>query len=195
MTTISPLRVDRLVGGDRIEPRTELPTLFKRVALLVDLEERRLEHVFCQRGVTQEPTKVIIQFTLVARDQLGKDGRIASLAVRLQQLFVADGRRIELTHPCLVGRQPPDDHTLGGEPAMAVHVDDELHHVSQRHLEIQIVGWDVRAVDCGSTNGSRFRRAGSRRAGPLKPHVPQPLEPGDQIEVGARTITYVEQAP
>src|SRR5687767_4338828 len=101
MTTISPLGVDRLVGGNRIEPRTELPAFLERVALLVDLEERRLEHILGQGGVTQEPTKVIIQFPLVARDQLGEEGRIASFAVRLQQLFVADGRRIDQT----LGRQ------------------------------------------------------------------------------------------
>jgi hypothetical protein len=110
-------------------------------------------------------------------------------------LLIDDGTSIELTQPCLIGRRPPDDHTLGGEPALAVHLDDSAQHISQRHLEIHLVGWDVRAIDCGSTNGTKHRRAGSRRAGPMKPHDQLTLEPGDVLELGERTITFVTGRP
>jgi pSer/pThr/pTyr-binding forkhead associated (FHA) protein len=110
-------------------------------------------------------------------------------------LILDDETTICLDLPCVIGHLPPQDHVISGELARAVTLDDQKHRISRRHLEIHLVGWEARAVDCGSTNGTRFRRAGSRRGGPLKPNEPQPLRSGDELELGKRTLTFVDHLP
>ena len=46
MPAVAALIVDRLVGGDGIQPRTHLPTRLELAALQMNLEKRLLKDVF-----------------------------------------------------------------------------------------------------------------------------------------------------
>ena len=90
MPAVAPLGVDRLIGCDCVEPGAELPTLLERISFYVDLQEGGLEYVFGQRRVAQEPPQIVIQFSLVARDQVTENRWIARLAIGLEQLLIAE---------------------------------------------------------------------------------------------------------
>jgi len=101
-----------------------------------------------------------------------------------------DGRSIELRQPCLLGRRPPAECVIDGEPALSVMIDDDHHHVSQRHLELRMVGWEVHAVDLGSTNGTLHRSISTNRVTRLSPGQPAVLGAGDQLLLGRRLLTF-----
>src|SRR6185295_1315363 len=58
MPPAAALRVDRLVGGDRVEPGADRPSRLKLLALQVYLEERRLKGILCHFRVAQVPPQV-----------------------------------------------------------------------------------------------------------------------------------------
>jgi hypothetical protein len=58
MPLISSLGVDRLVGGDGVEPWTEFSSLLELVALQVHLKESRLEGVFGQRRISEVAAQI-----------------------------------------------------------------------------------------------------------------------------------------
>ncbi|MBO0691456.1 MAG: DUF3662 and FHA domain-containing protein [Acidimicrobiaceae bacterium] len=88
-------------------------------------------------------------------------------------LVLPEGRRITL------GNKPV---TMGRLPECQVVVGDP--NVSRRHAEIRPSdhdsGWEV--VDLGSTNGTRLNGSLLR--------APTVLKPGDQVTLGATTITF-----
>jgi hypothetical protein len=103
---------------------------------------------------------------LVAGDMSRGEGPSASL-------LLPEGRRVSL------GSQPV---TMGRLPECEIVVGDP--NVSRRHAEIRPSdhdsGWEV--VDLGSTNGTRLN--GSLLVAPTV------LHPGDQVTLGATTITF-----
>ncbi|MCL2393858.1 MAG: DUF3662 and FHA domain-containing protein [Acidimicrobiaceae bacterium] len=103
---------------------------------------------------------------LVAGDMSRGPGPTASL-------LLPEGRRIALgNNPVTMGRLP-ECQVVVGDP-----------NVSRRHAEIRPSdrdsGWEV--VDLGSTNGTRLNGSLLR--------APTVLKPGDQVTLGATTITF-----
>jgi hypothetical protein len=99
----------------------------------------------------------------------------------LGRLRLSTGDVIALDRGVIFGRIPtvPDGH-----PGPRPHVvrlgtaDGDISDVSRNHVEIRLEGWQVVAVDLGSTNGTSLSRpdlAGTRLLPPL---VRQPIEPG-----------------
>ncbi len=109
----------------------------------------------------------------------------------LGQLRFDDGQLYPLDRPYVLGRRPESS-----APGIGIIVlDDERHMVSKRHAEIRIVGWDVKIVDLGSSNGTKvFPPGGSaQQAIRLRPNVEVVLEAGSHIQVGERTFQYLTE--
>lgn len=88
-------------------------------------------------------------------------------------LLLPEGRRIVLNARAVTMGRLPDCEVVVGDP-----------NVSRRHAEIRPSdhdsGWEV--VDLGSTNGTRLNGSLLR--------APTLLRPGDQVTMGATTITF-----
>ena len=69
----TPLVVDRLIGGDRVQPGTQFPLGLELVALQVHLEERQLEHFVGHFGVAEVIPQVSEQLFFVTVDQFFED--------------------------------------------------------------------------------------------------------------------------
>jgi pSer/pThr/pTyr-binding forkhead associated (FHA) protein len=86
-------------------------------------------------------------------------------------LLLYNGRRIVVgSHGATIGRSRDCE----------IVVDDA--NVSRRHAELRPRGGAWVLTDLGSTNGTRLDGRRIER--------PEPLEPGDRIEVGASVITF-----
>src|SRR5262245_53379973 len=92
MPPAAALCVDRLVGGDRVQPRANRPPGLELLALQMHLEEGRLEGVFRHLRIAQVSAEVAIQLALVATDQFSKQGLVAPLAITQQQLLISQRR-------------------------------------------------------------------------------------------------------
>jgi hypothetical protein len=90
---------------------------------------------------------------------------------RQKALLVMGGRRL------VVG---PDGATLGRSRQSDVMVDDP--NVSRAHAEVRPHGASWVLTDLGSTNGTRLNGR--------KVSSPEVLKPGDEIELGATTLTF-----
>ncbi len=76
MAPCATLGVDRLVRGDRVEPRTEGPSAFEAGAFDVHAQERLLEDVLRHFRTAEVAAKVAEQLVLVATDERFKGLRI-----------------------------------------------------------------------------------------------------------------------
>ncbi|WP_336645001.1 RDD family protein [Microbacterium sp. USHLN186] len=104
-------------------------------------------------------------------------------------LRLDDGSRIEVRGATLLGRAPAP---VAGEGAVQlVPVADDTRSVSKTHLAVLPARRGVLVVDRGSTNGSSILREGAEIA--LRPGDPAPVQPGDTVRFGDRTLT-VERA-
>ncbi|MGX1793020.1 RDD family protein [Microbacterium sp. NPDC055312] len=104
-------------------------------------------------------------------------------------LRLDDGNRIEVRGATLIGRAPAP---VAGEGAVQlVAVADDTRSVSKTHLAILPARRGVLVIDRGSTNGSVIARDGAEL--PLTPGDPAPVQTGDVVRFGDRTLT-VERA-
>lgn len=104
-------------------------------------------------------------------------------------LRLDDGSRVEVRGATLLGRAPAP---VAGEGAVQlVAVADDTRSVSKTHLAILPSRRGVLVVDRGSTNGSAIVRDGSDL--PLTPGDPVPVQAGDVVRFGDRTLT-IERA-
>lgn len=87
-------------------------------------------------------------------NRVPEDHRRPTLAV----LKFADGRRISLTRPCIVGRQPTMPPGRLIEVPELIEVNDPGEQVSRTHLGISLDSWIISVEDLNSTNGSRIAR-------------------------------------
>lgn len=111
-----------------------------------------------------------------------------STAVRAV-VVLDNGERVDVRGAALFGRAPAP---LAGEGAVQlIQVADDTRSVSKTHLAILPARRGVIVVDRGSTNGSSLTRGGIET--PLAPGEPSPLQPGDIVRFGDRTLT-VERA-
>lgn len=100
-------------------------------------------------------------------------------------LRLDDGNRIEVRGATLIGRAPAP---VAGEGAVQlVAVADDTRSVSKTHLAILPARRGVLVIDRGSTNGSAIARDGSEL--PLTPGDPAPVQVGDVVRFGDRTLT------
>ncbi|MET7401867.1 FHA domain-containing protein [Dactylosporangium sp. NPDC005572] len=96
------------------------------------------------------------------------------------QLRLPSGDTVPLDRAVILGRAPglPDPE----EPVLRRHVTvtSANNGISRRHVEIQVDGWDVVAVDLGSRNGTVIQQPGERPV-PLPAGGSQTLRPGAAV--------------
>lgn len=100
-------------------------------------------------------------------------------------LRLDDGSRVEVRGATLIGRAPAP--VAGEGAAQLVAVADDTRSVSKTHLAILPARRGVLVIDRGSTNGSAIARDGSEL--PLTPGDPAPVQVGDVVRFGDRTLT------
>ncbi|MET8650573.1 FHA domain-containing protein [Nocardia aurea] len=107
-------------------------------------------------------------------------------------LMLDDATSIILDGDCVLGREPePSDAARRG--AKPVRLDDISGGMSRTHAEIRLVDWDVTVVDCASANGTHIRQPGYQEWQRAIPGHPIVLQPGAQIQLGGRTLTFDSQ--
>lgn len=98
----------------------------------------------------------------------------------LGTIRLPSGEPVALTAPLVIGRNPRPDRASGTDEARLVAVPHG--HVSSSHLEIQLDGWSVLALDLRSRNGTFLRRRG---APPVRlGDRPELLVEGDVLDLG-----------
>ncbi|WP_442923529.1 FHA domain-containing protein [Microbacterium sp. KUDC0406] len=114
----------------------------------------------------------------------GRRPAAPSASVPRAVLVLDTGERIEVRATVLIGRSPkPAD---GEGSVQLVPLADDSRSVSKTHLAIMPTRRGLLAVDRGSTNGSAVLRDGDESA--LVPGQPQPLNAGDGVRFGDRTL-------
>lgn len=109
----------------------------------------------------------------------------------LGRVIVGEGEKIELVAPLVVGRAPRANRFRGTEPPRLLRLAHP--HISSSHLALRIEDWNVLVVDLGSTNGSFLRRNGQP---PVRlSERPQPLVPGDVVDLGHGVHLRFEELP
>lgn len=105
----------------------------------------------------------------------------------LASLRLDDGRVLDLTGTTVIGRNPTKAKLEPDEDHITVRSDQ----VSRQHCRIDVDGWTMSVVDCGSMNGT-FTKTGP---GATRARVPDgvavELEPGCEIHIGDRSIVVL----
>ncbi|HET9689818.1 MAG TPA: DUF3662 and FHA domain-containing protein [Acidimicrobiales bacterium] len=141
--------------------------------LVAELVEQARDHARAENYVFIGPVEVELDVDpTLGAGTLTVEAEIARPERGAPTLVTPEGRRVTLgDRPVVLGRLPECDVVLA-DP-----------NVSRRHAEVApdgSGGWLVR--DLGSTNGTR------RNGVPVR--TPVALEPGDEIGVGASTVTF-----
>lgn len=105
VSLVASLRIDGLVGGDCVEPRSESPALLELLLFQVDLKKSCLKHVLRHLGLSEIPTEIVEQFTLVAMQKCLERRLITTLTELLEQGLIGRARRLD--RRCLPGRPTP----------------------------------------------------------------------------------------
>jgi hypothetical protein len=85
---IPPQEINRLMSGNRIEPGSEATSRRKLSAFQMHLQERCLEGVLGQLGITQELAQVAVEFPVIAVDKFLECVAVARFGVCRQQLLI-----------------------------------------------------------------------------------------------------------
>ncbi|MEH0110231.1 FHA domain-containing protein [Tersicoccus sp. MR15.9] len=109
-------------------------------------------------------------------------------------LTLADGRRVELDRPAVVGRQPAVTRGAGADMPRIVTVASPNGDVSRSHVRVRLDGWHVLLDDLESTNGTLLRRIGQppRRLGRGESTM---LLDGDVVDLGDGVVLTFEARP
>jgi hypothetical protein len=101
----------------------------------------------------------------------------------LGRLRLPDGRVIELSHPVVLGRRPPEDLSIDGEPAQSIRLPDDDKVLSRVHAEVRLVDWQVQVVDRDSMNHTFVELPGHPPM-QLRPAEPFPIPLGAIVNLG-----------
>lgn len=102
---------------------------------------------------------------------------------------LSTGMFFELDRPLVIGRGPRADQADPRNAPRLISLPSPGKEISRSHLRVDLDGWNVLAVDLGSTNGTFLRRGGfdDRR---LMSGQPQMLTDGDVLVVEDITIRF-----
>jgi predicted component of type VI protein secretion system len=92
---------------------------------------------------------------------------------RGRAILVAEGKRYAVA---------PGGATIGRSRECDIVLSDS--NVSRRHAELRPLGDGWSVTDLGSTNGVRVNGRD------VRPNEPQPLQPGDRLDVGTVDATF-----
>ncbi|MDR1712481.1 MAG: FHA domain-containing protein [Propionibacteriaceae bacterium] len=109
----------------------------------------------------------------------------------LGALLFANGDRVPLDRPVIMGRNPRIPLSYTGEQPNLLQLADPEKDVSGQHLQIVLDNWHVLAVDLGSTNGTQVVLPGEEPV-TLRPNDPIMLRPGSWVILAGKIEFWFE---
>jgi hypothetical protein len=146
--------------------------------------------VFCPSGhltPPYQPTCRVCGAPVVAQDPV--EVPRPSLGV----LLFANGDRVNLDRPVVMGRNPRIPLGYTGEQPNLLQLSDPDKDVSGQHLQVALDSWQVLAIDLGSTNGTQVVLPGEEPV-QLRPNDPLMLRPGSWVILGGAIEFWYEVA-
>ncbi len=106
-------------------------------------------------------------------------------------LLLDDGTTFRLDVDYVVGREPQEDPEVVAGSVRPLRVNDAEGVVSNSHVRVALVGWDVQVVDLGSAHGTYVQLPGEpERHQLLVANQPVVVQPGTQVMIGRRWFRY-----
>ncbi|HEY5223121.1 MAG TPA: FHA domain-containing protein [Microbacteriaceae bacterium] len=106
-------------------------------------------------------------------------------------LVLSTGEAIPLDTGAVLGRKPRVTRVQGGVLPRLVTVSSPNQDISRSHLEVQVEGDDILALDLGTTNGTRLLRPG-KDPERLRAGEPIVLVNGDVLDLGDGVTGRIE---
>jgi FHA domain len=191
------------------EPETEAPQPFVSVALAEpEPEEARsplpiagvgarpheppgpkVRGVICSRGHFNDPAAPfcsVCGISMVQRTLNLVEGPRPPLGV----IVLDDGTTFTLDSDYVLGREPETDPAVVSGQARPLSLPDPDRTVSRVHAGLVIDGWNVKAVDRGSANGTFVASSADDEWVALIPNRPTLVKPGTRIRLGQRVLLF-----
>jgi FHA domain len=149
----------------------------------------RVRGVICSRGHFNDPAAPfcgVCGISMVQRTLNLVEGPRPPLGV----IVFDDGMTFTLDTDYVLGREPENDARVVSGDARPLAMTDPDRTVSRVHASLLLDGWDVKAVDRGSANGTFIAGAGDDNWVPLVPNQPTAIKPGTRIRLGQRVFLY-----
>ncbi|MDO4783623.1 MAG: FHA domain-containing protein [Propionibacteriaceae bacterium] len=109
----------------------------------------------------------------------------------LGRIRVSTGLVIQLNSDVIVGRAPRVTPEPGRPAPQLVPVPSPEQQISRTHCEIRVDGWDIRALDKKSNNGTFLLRPGERPVR-IDERTPTILRAGDVLDLGENVTLTLE---
>ena len=106
---------------------------------------------------------------------------------------ISTGETITLNRSAIIGRRPRASRVSGNDVPQLVTVPSPQQDISRSHLELQLEGWHIVALDLGTTNGTTLHREGMEPLR-LRPSEGVVLRRGDQLDLGDGVRLRIREA-
>ena len=149
----------------------------------------RVRGVICSRGHFNDPAAPfcsVCGISMVQKTLNLVEGPRPPLGV----IVFDDGTTYTLDTDYVLGREPENDPAVMAGTARPLAMADPDRTVSRVHAGLVIDGWNVKAVDRGSANGTFIAGPGDDNWVPLIPYQPTTIKPGTRIRVGQRVFIF-----
>lgn len=101
-----------------------------------------------------------------------------------------DGATYTLDLDYVLGREPELDPSVMSGAARPLAVNDPDRTVSRVHASVILDGWNVKAVDRGSANGTYIGGPTDQDWIPLVANQPTTIKPGTRVRLGQRVFLF-----
>jgi hypothetical protein len=171
------------------EVRQPLPIAGQAPAAYEEPPGPRVRGVICSRGHFNDPSAPfcgVCGISMVQRTLNLVEGPRPPLGV----IVFDDGTTFTLDSDYVLGREPENDPAVLSGSARALAMADPDRTVSRVHAGLILDGWNVKAIDRGSANGTFLATPGDDSWVALIPNKPTAIKPGTRIRLGQRVLLF-----
>jgi hypothetical protein len=174
---------------DQVEVREPLPVAGEAPHVHEEPSGPKVRGVICSRGHFNDPAAPfcgVCGISMVQRTLNLVEGPRPPLGV----IVFDDGTTFTLDSDYVLGREPENDPSVMAGTARPLIMADPDRTVSRVHAGLVLDGWNVKAVDRGSANGTFIAAAGDDNWVALLPNKPTAIKPGTRVRVGQRVFLF-----
>jgi hypothetical protein len=178
-----------LTGPEAEDLRAPLPIAGQSSRVHEEPAGPKVRGVICSRGHFNDPAAPfcsVCGISMVQRTLNLVEGPRPPLGV----IFFDDGTTFTLDSDYVLGREPEHDPAVVSGSARPLAMEDPDRTVSRVHAALIIDGWNVKAVDRGSANGTFIAGPGEDDWVPLIPNRPAAIKPGTRVRLGQRVFLF-----
>ncbi len=171
------------------EARAPLPIAGQESHVHEDTSGPKVRGVICSRGHFNDPAAPfcsVCGISMVQRTLNLVEGPRPPLGV----IVLDDGTTFTLDFDYVLGREPENDPAVVSGQARPLAMTDPDRTVSRVHAGLVIDGWNVKAVDRGSANGTFIATSADDEWVALIPNRPTLVKPGTRIRLGQRVLLF-----